>query len=1796
MDNKNRNYLLRLFSSVFILIVLFLLAVPSVFASSLSSYYDWGSYYNSSAGKQVLGVSFSSLEKLPTPDIPQNIMPPKAQGILPGNPLYNLEIFTENIQLALIFNPIQKETQRLVLASERLSEIKTLADLGKSDLANDAAVIYKSTMGDLSQNIEALSAKKTPGSADLLIKIENTAVSHAVVAQSLALSSPSNTESFWTKVVDATEKTMDATADASNQPAIPEDLSAGIQKLKEQGLITPEESDKLYGLSDRTSVRNELDKLVNSGQFPAAEAIKLNSAVALNYPQNYKDTQTVIGFSELRTYQALTSPTTEIQNKISQWQNQTDDVPAPEEIRPYLYYTRAQEMAKNIDFSHFDPEQQSEAARFYPESVVQNPTFSGAPPTPSPSVTPQPTPSTQPNNTSPSVENYLTDYQGPLPGTFGYFFKNISEQAALFTSFNPVRRLELEMDYADERLQEAYALSQQKGKEKLYEETLSKYQTAMDNTSNNIKNFKGSEEEKRDLARSLESESARHNVVFEKGIIPPNSSGDTKVYVAALNATEDAMDATSDVLGRPVLPQVLTNRLQDLKAQGIILQEEVSDLTNAKSREEVREKIRNLVKVGGFPPADAKKLDEGQSLIAPSDFNQLIEVRKIEELQNLRAVQAEFAQTATLKEVKDSYEQRVNTLFNTIDPSLISIEDLAGREELIKTYKDIIAKAPKRPINAGQFGPDVIPGAPLPKPPSSSDAVLGTCPIGALFKQSEGCVWEDTGKRIADYTQYKCDKPAQYWSFMAKACVPMDIESPGAQDGSPSCPIGYTWYWDTSSCQKFTGGGSILPSPKPEPSPTKERQDELSRSCPAGASYQTPQGCVWDANDKPVYDETQYRCSANNSYYSFSQNKCVPNPDPKKPFPDDARPECKEKDMFWNWADGKCVPEPKPQDNSSGQTADLFIPKPAFVSSDNPFYFLKQGVETIQAITAIGPQAQEEVKLAHAKERFAEAYSLLEKNNEKGFKDALAKYTGAMQSIYNDLDKGLSLSKDDKKELGEKLAKEVTEQNLLLQKVSILAPKDVAAPISAATSVIIQGVDRASDLQGKAPIPEDIQRKLDDLPEDMLSKEQKQKLASTDTRLEARLITGELAATGVLNQFDLASLDNWVAPPDLGSTLRLNEIKKLDQVVELTNLKEDIAEKVDKTEKVAKKLDEFRKTFEPGENIPADLRPYMRLTRIDEISQTIRPDVVRLEDFGNRKDLQLAVATLQQEFKPTKEDFQKLAEFRRSSPGRPLPPELARVEALSYNIGVRDTATACFLPSPPFAPNTPCPAVGTAIPISSYYNGAPSFPGFGGGFGGGGNNSTGSYGYGAPQAPSVDKDGKSLVYGKGPEAAKAGVCPDGYHWMYDSGGWCMNNSGNYSYSSSPSYSPPSSSSNPGYTPYTPYYSAPGAPPASYGYQGPGTYSTGYGYAAPAYYGSAPTAYSTVPAPGTVPGTGPAPTSPEQCPSGYHWMPPTGGQAGWCMADAGTYVGSGYGGNASYGTINNYSTSPTYSGGYNCGGQPWDPVRQRCSDGACPGGYSWDGSKCVPFTSPSYSIYPSSSGGNYNYYSPNLSQSNCGPGYYWNGNGCVPTSPTDTYGSCSNLSCGGGSYLDYSTCSCKYPSSGSTTGTYTGSSSYTGSCSPPAGGCGSGWFDTSSCSCRQASSQGCYNVSASSCGSGFYWDASACTCRSNSSSSTGGGTSPAPTSVGGSSGGGSCPSGYHWMSDSGGWCMSDSASGGSSGGGSTSTTSTPTESSPPPTQTSTTTESTPPPTTSTTTESSSPPPPSSSEPVPPPSSP
>ncbi len=1713
----------RLFKTLSAFLILnssFFILVSPVLGLSRSDYFDYGPYYTSAT--KVLGWSFSATEELPQITLPQNLPPLPPAGTTPGNFFYPFERFSENIQLTFTFNPIQKESLRLQLAGERFSEAQTLLSSGNYSQAEIAAVSYHDTLDTFSQNLSSLS--QNPSAQNLFQQAEAAAAAQALVTEAVSLQTPTVGSTVLANLAGGSETALDSIADAQGGPSLPKELSQNLTKLQDQGLLTPEQISKLQNLDSRTAVRDELNQLTHSSQFPLAEITKLDTAIAQHYPESYQQTQTVLEFVELRTYQTLPQPSTEIQAKISDWKNEqlapserkrVEWVPPPPEIRPYLYYQRAQDLASAINLSAIPPENQTEVAQFFPTAATQNPTYAAPTPTPSPepadpnaSPTPTPIPSpTPPPSQSPTTDlaPFIQPYTGPVPGDFGYFFKRFGEQI----TFAPPLRL------AEERLREAAALAQNEKRQDDYAQALKNYQATLQTAADTAQTGN---------ITAIETLASRHNLIFEKGLLPPPTD-QPELVTQATQATENALDKAADLQGQPPLPLPLTDRLQDLKAQGLITPQEVDNLTQSSSRTEVRNELRELLDAGAFPPADAKKLDAAQARLAPQEFNQISEVRKIEELNRLRTIQSEFAQTATLRANTAGLEQRLAYLKTNFDPYLIDPLSLAGKDkdELVKIYDEL--KDQPRPINSGQFprsDSEDPERAERVEGPAPTDAVLTSCPAGSIFKPSEGCVWESNGKNINDYEQYRCNLPNQYWSFIANACVKSDPQTPGyRQDTQPQCPPGYEWSWEVSSCTTSTGGRPFptlppVPTPAPDETPT----------CPEGATYQAPTGCVWNENNKPINDPNQYRCNGKeNQYYSFSQASCVTwNPD--EPMPkDDTTPSCSEPNTYFNWSAGRCTKTPTPY-TPPDNAVIIDDPRLSFITPDSPFYFIDQLGETIQTATALSPAARERVRLSHARERFDEAYDLLKRGKETDFKDTLADYTDTMQQVFNGIAKGAKIDGDD-------LAKQAVRDNLLLQEIAVLGSKDLTTPISAASSVTIQAVDRAADLNGEPPVPPEIVTKLESLPEGMLSPEQTQALLNPDNRLEARLALGELTASGILTTQDTAFLDTPFQNANPEAVIAVSQLKALSEIATTQKQKEELDTKVQKTEEIAQKLSDFQQTFTPGQDIPPDLRPYVRLTQIQEISQTVRPDLVRLEDFGNRKDIQLAVATLQQEFRPTKETYEQVEKFRRNNPNKPLPPELARVEALSYNLGVRDSAGPCFLPSPPFSPNTPCPPSGAPIPVSNYTYASP-----------GSTNYPGVPGFGSFSASSYTPEDSSLTYGQGPAPTQPGSCPDGYHWMYDSGGWCMNNTGTYQGTAPP----------PTYTPQTPYY----------GTGGPGSPYSPSPYSPYTYYGTAPTTYTTTPPAGTVPGTGPAPTSPGSCPSGFHWM---GDNGGWCMANGGTYTPPGSG---------------TYSG----------PVTPATS---CPGGSYWS-------SATNNCVYTSSTGTN-TYYSPNLTQSSCGPGYYWDGRGCIGTTPqTSTYQSPGYYpgapipSCGPGYYWNNGAC---FPSGSSSGGsTYTSGGSYQSGCAPgnywngsqcvagsyegsgwsdtaarstswcqaPSSGCGSSsYWDYGSCSCRPNSSSTYYPPSGSSgsytspgsCGSGYYWNGSGC-----SPSGSGSYTPPSSsgTSSGGSSSGGiSCPGGYHSMGD---WCMANDS--GSSSGGSTSTspspTPTPTESAPAPTPT------------------------------------
>lgn len=201
------------------------LAPSSALAAPRSSFYDFGPYYNQ---PQVLGLSFSSLENLPVPQMPDQFIPPQAQGILPGSPFYAIERGIENIQLGFIFDPVKKEELRLQFSQERLSEAKTLTDQGKIEAATQALDDYSQTVQDMAQTLSGLAQSNAPALQALAEKMEQTLTAQAVFAQNLSLTSlPAQAEN-WTVASQAVTTALDEAAEARGAPPIPEELSTRL--------------------------------------------------------------------------------------------------------------------------------------------------------------------------------------------------------------------------------------------------------------------------------------------------------------------------------------------------------------------------------------------------------------------------------------------------------------------------------------------------------------------------------------------------------------------------------------------------------------------------------------------------------------------------------------------------------------------------------------------------------------------------------------------------------------------------------------------------------------------------------------------------------------------------------------------------------------------------------------------------------------------------------------------------------------------------------------------------------------------------------------------------------------------------------------------------------------------------------------------------------------------------------------------------------------------------------------------------------------------------------------------------------------------------------------------------------------------------------------------------------------------------------------------------------------------------------------------------------------------------------
>lgn len=206
-----------------------------------------------------------------------------------------------------------------------------------------------------------------------------------------------------------------------------------------------------------------------------------------------------------------------------------------------------------------------------------------------------------------------------------------------------------------------------------------------------------------------------------------------------------------------------------------------------------------------------------------------------------------------------------------------------------------------------------------------------------------------------------------------------------------------------------------------------------------------------------------------------------------------------------------------------------------------------------------------------------------------------------------------------------------------------------------------KGTDTVADLKDRPAVPPDLVSRLQSLKaQGLLTPEEVNKLVSVKSRVEAREEVGKYVNEGIVSQADFMRLNETSKSfyPDeyykIHETLRFQEMQKLED------------QKPD--DSTLNKIQSFAKTYNPGDQVPAELRKYwVPVVRLEEIQNTLRPDLVDASLFKQNDQELKKFNEVVERFKPRPEDVANINNFilKNKADVNNLPPEYQRM----YNLG-----------------------------------------------------------------------------------------------------------------------------------------------------------------------------------------------------------------------------------------------------------------------------------------------------------------------------------------------------------------------------------------------------------------------------------------------------------------------------------------------------------------------------------------------
>lgn len=334
--------------------------------------------------------------------------------------------------------------------------------------------------------------------------------------------------------------------------------------------------------------------------------------------------------------------------------------------------------------------------------------------------------------------------------------------------------------------------------------------------------------------------------------------------------------------------------------------------------------------------------------------------------------------------------------------------------------------------------------------------------------------------------------------------------------------------------------------------------------------------------------------------------------------------------------------------------------------ADSPLHFLKVIEENIQLTFTFDDQEKDEMRLAIAGERLVEIKNLADRGKTSGISGAVSNYGDHMNNVVRDLEKW----KKDGRQIDNifNVAEEETAKHgVVLEQVAIKVPEVGRGAVQRAIGVSTVGADMVADLSGRPAVPPDLVDRVTALKsQGLITSEEANKLVGAKSRAEARAEFQKYVNEGIMPAADLLRMN------EMAKNLYPTEFYAIHEAKRFFELKKLETEKP--SDQVLARVQEFAKTYRPGEIVPSDLRKYWApIVRKEEIDNTIRPDYLSADLFKYNPDDEKKFNEIVERYKPRPEDIAFLENYIRRNPSAAaagsLPPEYERMRGVAERFG-----------------------------------------------------------------------------------------------------------------------------------------------------------------------------------------------------------------------------------------------------------------------------------------------------------------------------------------------------------------------------------------------------------------------------------------------------------------------------------------------------------------------------------------------